>query len=192
MPAPTAVVRGTVPEGTQVTLSRTTRRPLLLVVSAVALALTASGCGAILDEITGPSEAQRDEPGGEVTEASDADVFSVQVGDCIVSSRLDDAAEIESVPVVPCAEPHDLEIYAETELPEGDYPGEEAITASAEEFCAGEFEPFVGLAYEESAHEYWYFTPLEDGWNTQGDRVVQCVLDTNGTDVTGSLQGTAS
>ena len=37
------------------TLSRTTRRPLLLVVSAVALALTASGCGAILDEIRSPA-----------------------------------------------------------------------------------------------------------------------------------------
>ncbi|MFE6236598.1 septum formation family protein [Cellulosimicrobium sp. NPDC057862] len=172
--------------------ARTTRRPELLVVSAVALAVTASGCGSVLDEISGPSEAQRDEPSGEVTESSDADVFSIQVGDCLVSSRLDQATEIDSVPVVPCSEPHDLEIYAETELPEGDYPGDEAVTASAEEFCAGEFEPFVGLPYEESAHVYWYFTPVKDGWNTRDDRVVQCVIDTNGTDVTGSLQGSAS
>ncbi|WP_340696775.1 septum formation family protein [Cellulosimicrobium funkei] len=174
------------------TLPRSTRRPLVLVVSAVALALTASGCGAILDEISGPADAQRDEPGGEVTEASNADVFSVQVGDCIVSSKLDDADLVESVPVVPCSEPHDAEVYAETELPAGDYPGDEAVTTSAEEFCYGAFEPFVGLPYEESAHEYWYFTPRADGWTRQGDRVVQCVLDTNGTDVTGSLQGSAT
>ncbi len=90
--------------------------------SAVALALTASGCGAILDEISGPADAQRDEPGGEVTEASDADVFSVQVGDCIVSSKLDDADQVESVPVVPCSEPHDAEVYAETELPRATTP----------------------------------------------------------------------
>ncbi len=174
------------------TLPRTTRRPALLVVGTLALALLSSGCGGILDEITGPAEAQRDEPDGQVTEASDADVFSIKVGDCIVSERLDDSGEVESVPVVPCAEPHDIEIYAETELPEGDYPGEEAVSASAEEYCYGEFEPFVGLAYEESAHDFWYFTPLEDGWNALDDRVIQCVLDTQGTDVTGSLQGTAS
>lgn len=174
------------------TLPRSTRRPALLAVGTLTLALLTSGCGAILDEISGPSDAQRDEPGGQVTEASDADVFSVQVGDCIVSERLDDSEEVESVPVVPCSEPHDVEIYAETELPEGDYPGEEAVTASAEEFCLGEFEPFVGLAYEESAYDFWYFTPLEDGWNIQGDRVVQCVIDTLGTDVTSSLAGSAS
>ncbi|MFD4993701.1 septum formation family protein [Cellulosimicrobium cellulans] len=174
------------------TLSRTTRRPLLLVVSAAALALTASGCGAILDEISGPSEAQRDEPGGEVTEASDADVFSIQVGDCLVTAKLPDGENVESVPVVPCSEPHDAEVYAETELPEGDYPGDEAIEASADEFCLGEFEAFVGLSYDESAYYYWPFTPREDGWTSLDDRVVQCVLDTDGTDVTGSLQGSAT
>lgn len=173
-------------------LPRSTRRPALLVVGTLTLALLTSGCGAILDEIAGPSEAQRDEPGGQVTEASDADVFSVQVGDCLVSEKLPDGTEVESVPVVPCSEPHDLEIYAETELAEGDFPGEEAVAATAEEFCYGEFEPFVGLVYEESAHDFWYFTPLESGWTTMGDRTVQCVLDTQGTDVTTSLQGSAS
>ena len=41
-----------------------------------------------------------------------------------------DRPDVESVPVVPCSEPHDAEVYAETELPEGDYPGDEAIQAT--------------------------------------------------------------
>jgi len=175
-----------------VTPTRSTRRPLVLVVSAVALALTTSGCGAVLDEISGPAEAQRDEPGGEVTAASDADVFSIQVGDCIVTAKLPDGENVESVPVVPCSEPHDAEVYAETELPEGDFPGDEALAASADEFCLEEFESFVGVSYDESAYYYWPFTPLEEGWNTMDDRVIQCVIDTDGTDVTGTLEGSAS
>jgi len=38
----------------------------------------------------------------------------------------------------------------------------------------------------------WPFTPTQDGWEVQGDRVVQCVVDTMGTEITGSLAGTAS
>lgn len=167
------------------------RRRALLAVGVLFVSLLASGCGAILDEALGPDDARRDEPGGEITAASDADVFSLQVGDCF--SAADTAAsEVTEIPVVPCGEPHDAEIYAETTLPEGDYPGDDEVLRLAEEFCVGEYEAFVGLAYEESRHASWPFTPTQDGWEVQGDRVVQCVVDTMGAEITGSLEGTAS
>jgi len=167
------------------------RRRALLAVGVLSLTLVASGCGAILGEAFGPADAQRDEPGGEITAASDADVFSLQVGDCF--SAADTAtSEVSEVPVVPCDEPHDAEIYAETTLPAGDFPGDDEVLRLADEYCLAAYEAFVGVAADESEHVAWPFTPTQDGWEVQGDRVVQCVVDTMGTEITGSLAGTAS
>ncbi|MFJ4106976.1 hypothetical protein [Oerskovia enterophila] len=161
-----------------------------LAVGAVLLtsSLLVSGCSAIL----GPQEAQRDEPGGEVTAASDADVFSLQLGDCGNQPVADEESfEVTSMPVVPCTDPHTDELYAEKELAAGDYPGEEAILAQTEEFCLAEFEGFVGLSYEESSLDIWHMYPLQGGWETQDDRVIQCVITAGTEPTTGSLKGSA-
>ncbi|MFD6094461.1 hypothetical protein ACFWGN_20295 [Oerskovia sp. NPDC060338] len=168
-----------------------------LAVGAVLLTsvLLVSGCSAIL----GPQEAQRDEPGGEVTAASDADVFSLQIGDCVNQvaadaeqpTDSDDYEEVSSMPVVPCGDPHTDELYAEKELEAGDYPGDEAIASLTEEFCLAEFEGFVGLSYEESSLDIWPMLPVQVGWETDDDRVVQCFITAGTEPTTGSLKGSA-
>ncbi|GCE77220.1 septum formation family protein [Cellulomonas biazotea] len=172
----------------------TTRRPSTTARRAAALAvpgllvLALTGCGAL----DSPAEAPRESPGGEVTEAADADVFTVEVGDCLNGSAVgEEGALTESLPVVPCSEPHDGEVYAETELPAGEFPGADALQAQGDEFCAAQFETFVGIPYDDSVYYQWSLTPTEEGWAALDDRVVQCVLDTDGELVTGSLQGAA-
>lgn len=145
----------------------------------VAVALTLSACG--------PEAAVRDEETGEITEASDADVFSIAVGDCMNSAEL--GSEIETVPTVPCSEPHDTEIYASTTLDDGEWPGDEAITAAADEFCYTEFETFIGMSYDESEIYFQSIGPSEVSWSELEDREILCLAVDEAGGITGTLEG---
>jgi hypothetical protein len=71
-------------------------------------------------------------------------------------------------------------------LPDGDFPGEEAVVEQADESCTAEFESFVGLPYEESALYLSYLTPSEETWPA-GDREVLCTVYDPAGDTTGTL-----
>ena len=173
---------------------RTSPARLMTLTALLALTVTLGGCSTISQFVSGGSAPERDEETNQVTEASDVDVFELEVGDCL---QLDDATELSAAAVVPCDEPHTDEIYDEFEMPDGEWPGSEAVQTAASEGCYTEFEPFVGLPYEESVLDYSAFTPLEEGWNdpTLQDRMVQCVIyepSAEGVvEVSGSLAGTA-
>lgn len=157
----------------------------VIAAAAVAACLVAlGGCSTITDLLG--SDATRDEDTQEITEAGDADVFTLQVGDCLneVSSDL-----VSEVPVVPCSEPHDEEIFFEFRLDGDTYPGVEAIDKAADEACNREFETFVGMSYQESALGWYRYAPTEEGWDQLNDRVVQCVIYDPAGQVTGSLAG---
>lgn len=157
---------------------RTTRTSAAaLTLAAVALTLTACG----------PQAPERDAETGEITEASEADVFTLAVGDCLDSAELGE--EVETVPTVPCDEPHDTEIFASTQLPDGDFPGDDAVFAAADEFCLPEFESFIGLPYDSSEIYYQPLTPAQVGWEELGDREVLCMAVDEAGGVTGTLQG---
>lgn len=76
------------------TIARTTR--LVAVPIAALLALTLGGCSAITD-LLGGQNVTRDSDTQEVTEAGDADVFSLQRGDCFNDES---ASEVSEVPAV--------------------------------------------------------------------------------------------
>lgn len=146
-----------------------------------------AGTTVLLLSACGPEAAQRDEASGEVTAASDADVFSLQVGDCLDMAELASATEVETVPTVPCGDPHDGEVYAETALEGDELPAD--VEDQADAFCYDAFEPFIGMTYEESAVDFTYFTPSEGSWG-QGDRAVQCIVVV-AEPTTGTLEGAA-
>ncbi|NCT90355.1 hypothetical protein GXB85_05225 [Cellulomonas sp. APG4] len=162
-------------------MTRTARTAARTLVVAGLLATTVTGCS-----LFGPGDPVRDDETGEITEASDASVFSIKVGDCMDSSTLAD--EVESVPAIPCGEPHDTEVYAAMEFPEGDYPAD--LEDQADEFCYGEFSTFVGMAYEDSELDYTLLYPQEEGWTALDDREVTCLL-LSAEPVTGTLKGAA-
>jgi hypothetical protein len=116
----------------------------------------------------------------------EVDVFKLEVGDCFAEVS---EGELMTVPVVPCSEPHIYEVYAQSSLPEGDFPGADAILEQTEELCIAEFESFVGLSYEESVLDVFYLSPTEETWLV-GDRAVTCSIYDPGEEVTGSLRGT--
>lgn len=156
---------------------------VVCLVSVIAL----GGCSAIQSLLGGETVA-RDADTQEVIEAGQADVFSLKVGDCFDDVNAD---EVTEVPAVPCGDPHDNEIYFEFTMPDGDYPGEDAVNAAADEQCAPQFDAFVGIAYADSVLDWFPFTPTEGSWTSGGDRVVQCVVWEPNTRVSGSLAGAA-
>lgn len=156
-------------------------------VVALASVIALGGCSAIQGLFAGESVA-RDSETQEITEAGTADVFQLNVGDCMNSV---DAEEVSEVPAVPCGDPHDDEIYYEFTLPDGEFPGNDAIYEAADAECLPQFETFVGLAYEESVFDYYPYVPTEGSWNGANDRVVQCVIYEDGVRTVGSLAGVA-
>lgn len=161
------------------------RRLSVVAVSAVA-ALALSSCS-VLDSSGSSNEPPRDQTNGQITETADADVFSIQVGDCLDYAALG-SGEINTVPVVPCAEPHDGEVYAEMSLPDGDYPGDDAVGEQADTFCYDQFATFVGIPWDDSSLDYSPLTPTADSWEGFDDRLIQCVVASQD-DVTESFQG---
>jgi hypothetical protein len=150
-------------------------------VGAALLALT--GCSLI----GGAQDPERDDSGEIVSSDDDADVFALRVGDCMAST--DEATEVQTVPTRPCAEAHDSEIFASTTLPDGDFPGDDAVAATADDYCYGQFQSFVGMAYEDSVLDLRYFMPSKESWDGMTDREVLCIVIDPAGGVTGTMQG---
>lgn len=114
------------------------------------------------------------------------------VGDCLndPAASLDGEGQLaDSIEVVPCDEPHDLEAYVVRTLPEGDFPGDEAIEELAAQTCLDAFEDFIGAPYEVSEFEIYYYYPFEDTWNYADDRSISCTVGSLTGRTTGSAEG---
>jgi hypothetical protein len=146
-------------------------------VTAVALAMMVAGCS------NGP---ERDPETGELVEATDVNVFELQVGDCL--DGFADNSQLSKIRAVPCSEAHTDEIMAAVDLPDEDeYPGAEAIEERAEEACHEEFTQFVGRPWDDSQLDYGYLAPTEESW-ADGDREVLCTVGDPNMAVTGTLR----
>ena len=133
-----------------------------------ALCASLVGCTAVA--APAPSPTPTASPGAPVP----TDPFSLRVGDCI-----DDdfgTGEVMKVPVVDCDRPHTAEAYHSERLPDGDYPGADAVESTAVEACLDSFEPFAGIDYDDSQRlDFAWYHPTEGSWAT-GDREVLCLL----------------
>lgn len=138
--------------------------------------------------LAGEDNTVRDEA-GQVVEAGELGAFRVRVFDCINGSM---EGLVESVEGVPCEGPHQLEVYHASNLALAEYPGEDAMVEAGEQRCLEAFEPFVGIAYEESVYGFSVLYPSEQSWEELDDREVLCMLgNVDGTPKTGSAKGSA-
>lgn len=129
-----------------------------------------------------------------LTACAQGNVFSLEPGTCFddVDAFYDDESEgVSDVPTVDCAEPHDNEVFATYDLPDGDFPGQEAIATTAEEECIERFEDYVGIAYADSRFVSTHLIPTAQSWEG-GDREVVCFLyDIDYAKIEGSAEGLA-
>lgn len=158
-------------------------RRTLAVITATAAAIALSGCSILGQMTNGISDAV--DPGPGTTQ----DIFDIAVGDCEAEAA--EGAEVSVTKTIDCAEPHDTEIYASIMLDDGDFPGDDVITAEMTEGCVTEFESFIGFSYDASIYDYSAYTPSSETW-AAGDREILCVVYTlDGTQVSGTLSGAA-
>ena len=152
-----------------------------------------------------PTEAAEPEPEPRATITSEPDptetaddaetvgVFDLDVGDCFIESEMDSALggdEVTGIPLVDCSEPHDSEFFLSHDMPEGEFPGTEAINEEASELCKGDaFTDFVGLPWAESALYAYPLSPTEETWNQLDDREILCYVIDPDQMVTGTLEG---
>lgn len=116
----------------------------------------------------------------------------LSVGECLndPAASVDGEGELaDQIVVVPCDQPHDLEAYKILTLPEGDFPGDSAIEELALTICMDAFEDFIGVPYEESEFEIYYYYPFEDTWNYADDRNISCTAGSLTGRTTGSADG---
>jgi len=123
------------------------------------------------------SNARRD-AAGVIVGAGDVSAFSIRLGDCFNDDASRDPAdtEISGVRGVPCAEPHDNEVYAVYDLTLDAFPQDDSIGNVAMDGCLQHFEAYVGRAYETSSLDIFSIYPTAESWSQSGDREVVCAL----------------
>ena len=110
---------------------------------------------------------------------------TAEIGTCLSSADLE-SLEVDSLNPIECTSAHDLEVFAKEDLPDGDFPGEDAIFAAADGLCEDAFADYVGTDYWESELDFTYLYPIESSWAV-GDREILCMIYSP-TDVTSSLK----
>jgi hypothetical protein len=172
---------------------RTTARFVVTAAAALLGVAALSGCS-VLENVF-PAQAQRDDETQEIAEAGQQDVFEVAVGDCFNNegeiaegdTAEGDTGEVSDIPAVPCAEPHDNEIFYLFDLAGDEFPTD--VDILADDGCYAQFATFVGLDYESSTLDYFPIMPTAETW-AQGDREVICSVFAD-TQTTGTLAAAA-
>lgn len=111
--------------------------------------------------------------------------WTVRVGDCLYTEPDDNT---DTFTIIDCNQRHYAEDYAHFDLPEGAYPGDDAVYEAADAGCKSRFEDFVGLPYYDSDLLYTYYPPNSQSW-ADGDRQVWCFIYQFKATTVGSLAG---
>lgn len=161
----------------------TSRTRLLATTVLAAGALTVlSGCGGVVDSVIdgaasaagGASTAAGDGSTAAAGPGDDTSVFELAVGQCLNSETAE--GEVQSVPIVDCGQPHQGEIFSLPQLPDGDFPGADTISQTAQEECTGPaYTDYVGVPYPDSEFDVTFLLPTAETWGT-GDREIACIV----------------
>ncbi len=135
-----------------------------------------------------PDQPVRDEDGLIVEPNPSTDAFSLLVGDCLNDGEVAVSlgSEVETLPTVPCDEPHDSEVIATIGLRGTIYPGAEAIAREGDAGCIAALEALVGVPYLETPYDVSYYAPTELSWS-EDDREIVCVAYDPAGPLTGPL-----
>ena len=137
--------------------------------------------------------ADRDSTGA-IVDSGDVSAFEIRVGDCFDDEGVfsEGNSEVSKVPGIPCAQPHDNEVYAVFDVSLSSFPEGDEMSNVAFDSCMERFQSFVGKDYESSTLDIATLYPSRDSWNRQNDREVVCVVfDVNAKKLVGSVKGLA-
>lgn len=144
------------------------------IVGAIAIAAATMACGG-----RNPSGAQTTSTSGQEPSPTPAyqDIYSLRPGTCFNPIEDIDDEMLLAAQLTSCDDPHAMEAFAVASLGPANalFPDDRALTSHSESLCDTAFERYVGLEYDRSALEYYYYPPTEEGW-LAGDHDVLCVV----------------
>ena len=111
-------------------------------------------------------------------------VFRLRVGECVNYG----AGGISSPTVMPCAQPHDAEVYARFALAGHSWPGSAAIGAQARQGCTARLGSYLNPQLATTVLAESYVFPDQGAWNA-GERAVICEIRSTAGKLTGSVRG---
>ena len=111
-------------------------------------------------------------------------VFRLRVGQCVNYGP----DGISSPTVVPCAQPHDAEVYARFALAGRGWPGSAAIGAQARRGCTARLGGYLNPQLATTVLAESYVFPDQGAWNA-GERAVICEIRSTAGKLTGSVRG---
>jgi hypothetical protein len=110
----------------------------------------------------------------------------LRIGDCI---QLPKTSEATTVAAIPCAQPHDAEVFAAVQLHEQTRPSDDKMEQIANQSCSARFGGYVGTPWHDSALDFAGVSPTKESW-AAGDRTILCVIGmSNGGKLVGSMKG---
>lgn len=167
-------------------------RPRILAVPLIlAVAVSLTGCGSVLDRVRETVRNATSGDGGIPAGGSDAptpntDVADLAAGDCFFEPE-DEAPT--AVATVGCDVEHENEVTGLVKVPGREYPGDLRVDKLAQIACRDALVAYVGRDFATSSLDYWYYTPDAESWNA-GMRSVVCYgFAWNGDPLTASIRG---
>lgn len=141
---------------------------------------------AIVVVIALTTTAQRDPVTGTVAAGGDVAATSLQVGDCV--NNLRDSTNLLSLPAVPCAQPHEGEVFAVFDLPAGPFPGADAVKKTVTSECSSRFAPYAPHSTDPDPGLFSVY-PQQQNWDDNDRQVVCIATPGSGGTSTGSIRG---
>jgi putative regulator of septum formation len=126
-------------------------------------------------------------PSGSITAPGKVSPLDIHIGDCLrlPADGVADAV-IVSVEVMPCAQPHNAQVFEIITLDADAYPGTDEITRMALDACEPKAYEYLG-DNEVTDLRLYTFVPPKDGWQ-KGDRSASCLLFDDTGDFTGEAR----
>jgi hypothetical protein len=126
---------------------------------------------------------------GAIVHAGQLHPSDLRVGDCL-RITLDEPADVHSVPVLPCAQLHNAQVFTVVQG-SGAFPGISALQTQAADQCKDDALDYLAIAPDtDTAPPYLHvvvFVPEKAGW-TEGRRGMQCVLVDREKQITGDIR----
>lgn len=113
----------------------------------------------------------------------EASVFKLQEGDCI------DTPNGQTVTLLPCASPHDAEVFATFTLPATAWPGTAAVAQDASSGCGSRLSGYLNPQLTISIVQTYVY-PNQASW-TAGTRTVICEVRAASGQLTQSVRGSS-
>ncbi len=111
-----------------------------------------------------------------------AAVFGLRPGQCINSG-----SSSLSFTLVPCASPHDAEVFARFSLPAAAWPGSAAVRQQAGDGCASRLSGYLNPQLATIGLTQAYVYPNQEAWQA-GQRIVVCEVSAGTGRLTGSVR----